>query len=202
MTGADRQRGLTLIEVLVALAVLGLLIVALNGGVRAGLTLWQAQQRHAEGTAELDAAARVLRNLLTRIPTRPMGDAEAAGLGLTRFEGSAGGFAFVGALPTGFGATRLARITLAARRRKFVVLWSPYRHEVPMGRPAAPAEAVLVRGIERLTFDYWGAPRPNDPPRWQAWWDALYPPQLIRIRVGFAEGDPRRWPDLLVAPLP
>jgi prepilin-type N-terminal cleavage/methylation domain-containing protein len=40
-----RQKGFTLLELLVALVVLGLLVVGLNQGVRAGLTMWGAQTR-------------------------------------------------------------------------------------------------------------------------------------------------------------
>ena len=36
----DRQSGFTLLELLVALVVLGLLVVGLTQGVRAGLTMW------------------------------------------------------------------------------------------------------------------------------------------------------------------
>ena len=56
-----RQTGFTLLELLVVVAVLGLLIIGLTQGVRAGLTLWDAQSRRTGETAELDAAARVLR---------------------------------------------------------------------------------------------------------------------------------------------
>ena len=56
-----RLTGFTLLELLVVVAVLGLLIIGLMQGMRAGLTLWDAQSRRTGETAELDAAARVLR---------------------------------------------------------------------------------------------------------------------------------------------
>ena len=59
-----RGRGFTLLEVLVALTVLGVLMVGLGQGVRLSLALWQAQTRRLAETAELDAGARALRGLL------------------------------------------------------------------------------------------------------------------------------------------
>jgi general secretion pathway protein J len=60
-----QQSGFSLLELLVALLVLGLLVVGLAQGVRAGLTMWSAQTRRLGETAELDAGARVLRMLLS-----------------------------------------------------------------------------------------------------------------------------------------
>ena len=70
-----RERGFTLLETLVALVVLGLLVVGLTHGVNVGLALWQAQSHRIGEAADLDAAERTLRNLLSGIPTSPGGDA-------------------------------------------------------------------------------------------------------------------------------
>jgi general secretion pathway protein J len=59
-----RQSGFTLLEMLVALVVLGFLMVGLTQGLRAGLTMWGAQTRRVGETADLDAGARVLRRIL------------------------------------------------------------------------------------------------------------------------------------------
>ena len=56
---------------LVVVIVLGLLMVGLTEGVRAGVALWGAQQRRVGETAELDAGARILRMLLTGISVPP-----------------------------------------------------------------------------------------------------------------------------------
>jgi prepilin-type N-terminal cleavage/methylation domain-containing protein len=47
-----RQGGFTLLEVLISLVILGFLLVGLTYGLRAGLALWAAQQRHLSETAE------------------------------------------------------------------------------------------------------------------------------------------------------
>jgi prepilin-type N-terminal cleavage/methylation domain-containing protein len=74
-----RKRGFSLLEMLVALTVLGLLMAGLNEGVRTGLGLWNAQTRHVGGIAQLDSTARLLRSLLVSIPwVRPRRRTRAA----------------------------------------------------------------------------------------------------------------------------
>ena len=195
----DRQSGFTLLELLVALVVLGLLVVGLTQGVRAGLTMWGAQTRRVGETGELDAGARVLRALLSGMWVPPQGGAGRGGVGKTDIEGRTDTLAFRGDLPTGLGTTRLANITLELRDRRLVLRWSPHRHEATSGPEPVPIETELIRGVERLDLAYWGSPSPDQAAGWQAQWDGPAIPGLIRVRLAFAKGDRRRWPDLIAA---
>jgi general secretion pathway protein J len=196
----DRRCGFTLLEMLVALVVLGFLVVGLTQGVRAGLALWQAQRHRLTQTADLDAAARMLRVLLTQMPGIPVSEPASSGNGATVTTGSSDRFAFVGDLPTGFGTTRRADITLGFDHRSLVLFWTPHHHEL-WSTPRPPlAETDLVHGIERLELAYWGVPAPGQPAGWQAQWDGPEPPDLVRLRLIFPKGDRRRWPDLIAAP--
>jgi len=60
--------------------------------------------------------------------------------------------------------------------------------------------AELLRGIARLDLAYWGTTAPDSPASWLAQWDGPAIPQLVRIRLTFAKGDGRHWPDMIVAP--
>jgi len=192
--------GFSLLEVLVALTVLGFLMVGLNQGVRTGLSLLTMQSRQVATTADLDATARVLRKLLTAIPVSPAVVLNpGAGPLAISFNGTAGELSFVGDLPTGLGGTRLADITLSARGGRLVLAWAPHRHEVATAAPEA-AETELLRGITHLELAYWGAGAPNVPPGWLARWEEKSLPPLIRIQVSFAKADPRQWPAMIVAP--
>ena len=195
---ATRQSGFTLLEVLVALAVLGLLVLGLSQGVRAGLALRQAQDRHLGNTAELDATMRLLRRTLSRLPALPDGNALLASDAGDAFAGEADRVSFVGDLPTGFGAARRADMTLIVRDGMLLLSWVPHRHAVAPAAPSA-AETVLLRGVERLDLAYWGSPD-GEPAGWQARWAGPAAPELIRLRLRFQRGDPRHWPDLIVAP--
>jgi general secretion pathway protein J len=194
------QTGFTLLEVLVVLVVLGLLVVGLTRGVRSGLAMWDAQTRRVGETSELDAAARILRTLLTGIAANPAGAVTPGAAGTTEFKGLPESVAFVGDLPDGLGSTRRAEIKIELRRERLVLSWTPRRHELSSAPPPEPVETELMRGVERIDVAYWGSSAPGQPPGWQPQWDGPAIPELIRLRLGFAKGDRRRWPDLIAAP--
>jgi len=194
---SERQSGFTLLEMLIALVVLGFLMVALTQGVRAGLTMWGAQTRRVAETADLDAGARVLRRLLSGISRLSAGGIFR---GTEKFEARPDSLMFVGDLPTGFGTTRRADITLELRQGRLVLRWTPHRHELSNAPAPQPIETELIRGVDRIDLAYWGSPSPEQPAGWQAQWDGPAIPELIRLRLALAKGDRRRFPDLIAAP--
>ncbi len=194
-----RQSGFTLLEMLVVVVVLGLLMIGLTQGVRAGLALWHAQQRRLDETAELDSSARLLRNLLTGIAAASASGL-AGGADAEAIHGQSDQLSFVGDMPTGLGTTRHADLTIALQRHRLVLIWKPQQHELSIGPPPKPTVTELISGVRRLAIAYWGSTAPDQPAAWQSQWDGATAPALIRIRVTFAKGDRRRWPDLIVAP--
>lgn len=196
-----RQNGFTLLEMLVALTVLALLMIGLSQGVRTGFAFWAAQSRRGGETAELDATARVLRSLLTGIPVPPAaapgrGQASSAAV----FEGRVDRLTFVGDLPTGFGDSRRADITIELSGGRLVLAWTAHRHELSTATAPVPAETELTHGLAGLEFAYWGDPSGAGAGAWLAQWDGPGLPELIRVRLSFPKGDGRRWPDLVAGP--
>jgi general secretion pathway protein J len=200
MAMCRHHRGFTLLEMLVVLIVLGFLMLGLNQGVRTGLGLWTVQSRQIGNTAELDTTARILRMLLTGLPIAPAAaiNPGAAPMALS-FAGAADHLTFVGDLPTGLGNTHRADITIEARGGRLVLVWSPHRHELASTKPASN-DTELLRGVARLDLAYWGTTAPDLPASWLAQWEGPAIPQLVRIRLTFAKGDARHWPDMIVAP--
>jgi general secretion pathway protein J len=194
-----RQGGFTLLEILIALLVLGLLMVGLVQGVRTGIAMWAAQRHRVADTADLDAAARLLRRLLTGIPQSSANGFTSAGPSRTGEIGDRRHFSFVADLPTGLGTTRRDDVTLELDDRRIVLRWLPHRDPAAQAIAATPMKAELVRGVERLELAYWGSPSPGQPDRWLSQWSSAANPVLIRIRLIFPKGDRRRWPDLIIA---
>jgi general secretion pathway protein J len=197
-----RQSGFTLLETLVVVVVLGFLVVGLAQGARTGLTLWEAQARRVGETAELDAAARILRTLLSGIVLQQSAALPGGVGGATEFKGTATSTTFVGDLPTGLGTTRRANITLEVRQGRLVLRWTPRRHEASDAPPPEPTETELIRHVDRLDLAYWGGSAPEQPPGWQAQWESSPLPDLIRVRLILARNDRRHFPDLITATQP
>lgn len=197
---AHRQLGFTLLELLVALGVFGFLLIALNNGVHTGLRIWNIQSREVSRTAELDATSRVVRTLLTEIPASPAATINPGSLPVAiAFIGKTEQLAFVGNLPTGLGGNRHADITLRLADSRFVLDWTPRRHALTAS-PMPARETEVLPGVERIEFAYWGRNSSDAPATWLESWDGPGLPELVRFRLTFARGDPRRWPDLIVAP--
>jgi general secretion pathway protein J len=198
----DRQSGFTLLETLVVVVVLGFLMVGLTHGVRTGLSLWEAQTRRVGETAELDAAARILRTLMSGIVLQPSAALSTAAAGQGEFKGTATSLSFVGDLPTGLGTTRHANITLELEQEQLVLRWAPRRHELSEAPPPESVKTELVSHVKHLDLAYWGASSPDQSPGWQAQWEGAAMPELIRIRLALAGNDRRRFPDLIAATQP
>ncbi|MGF1641921.1 MAG: prepilin-type N-terminal cleavage/methylation domain-containing protein [Rhodospirillales bacterium] len=198
--------GFTLLELLVAMTLLALLAGLLFGGLGFGVRVWE------RGEAELDTLAelQIAHDLIRRVVGRPMLSvlADEAGEEGAIFEGTADGLRLVGpspalALPGGIYRLGLGTDQRAGKIR-LVLTWRP----LVAGDDAPPPDAddnvaVLVDDIDRVRFSYFGT---DDADEGEAGWldqwpGAAGPPRLVRIDVTFAEGDRRRWPPLIVAPL-
>lgn len=187
-----RDAGFTLLEILVALVVLGFLMLGLSQGTRFGLQALTAQGRLLDERAELDAVDRTLRRLIERMD--PGGPNQAP-----KIEGGRGALAFTSELPAAAsGAARLADVAVMLNGGRLVLRWTPRVNAVRFGPPPAPQEAELLRGVERLDLAYWPPPPASG---WVDAWTEESLPQLVRIRLVFPQGDRRRWPDIVAAPL-
>lgn len=182
--------GFTLFEVLVALAVLGFTMVGLAQGARFGVRAWDMQGRVIDKRSELDAVDRALRRFIERAD--PGGGKEPASL-----QGTADHVAFTSELPAAAsGAARRADMVVLVSGGRLVLRWAPHLHVRRLGPRPAPAEEELLRGVRRAEFAYW-----SPTGGWVGAWSEQALPALVRVRLVFPEGDRRRWPDVVAAPL-
>jgi general secretion pathway protein J len=183
--------GFTLLEILVALAVFGFLLVGLSQTVRFGLTAWHQDVRISTGKTDLEAVDRALRLIVENFAP---GDDQAR----PPIEGSPSALTGVTQLRVPGSGLVPVRVeaSLALSGRRLVLRWRPQHHWAPVSAPVPPQETSLVGGVSRLAIEYW---RP--PGSWVSAWREADLPLLIRFRLTFSGPDAPRWPDIIVAPL-
>jgi general secretion pathway protein J len=183
--------GFTLLEVLVALVVLALLMAGIAQGTRFGLAAWSRQSAMLGAGDDLDAVDRTLRAILAP----PNAALPASGGGV---DGRVDRLALDSLLPLALATgDRSARIELVVDARRLMIRWTPRLASAETGQPAR-GEIVLIDNIEQVQFGYWGSTQPGLS-GWLTQWTGPQMPALTRVHLVFPDGDPRRWPDIVVA---
>ncbi len=187
----DREAGFTLLEIIVALVVLGVLFASLSQGVRFGFASWGRQDQALRRGEALSATDRTLRRLIEQMD--PGSEREGATLA-----GRAHAMAFIAPLPGGAGASPApADMRLGVNDGHLVLSWLPHRHAVRLVPAPPPQTTVLLDGISGIDLGYWS----DGSQRWSSSWTNNTLPDLVRIRIVFGEHDPRHWPDIVEAPV-
>lgn len=190
-----RSGGFTLLELLVAMAVLGLLTVVLSGSLRFGLRAWETGQRASDALETASTVQPLLRRQIEQAYPLLARTGEPAVV----FEGGRQRLRFLTLLPERAGGGGLADVALsyradAAGGGRLEMAWQPLGERE---RPAA--SRTLFDGVDALDFAYYGGERRTGTAEWrETWEDAGFLPALVRLRVRFRDG--RAWPDLVAAP--
>lgn len=176
--GERADSGFTLLELLIATTILGLLLVALTGGVRFAGQAWDTQQRRSDLSGDLDAVQNILRQLIT------------SGSG---FDGNEGSLRFVSALPLALARGGLYDVELRVSGGHLLFSWNP--HFKGPAQMSAPAEIELINGVTDFALSYY-----VPPDGWQRVAKSeIAPPTLVRVNLRL--GQARAWPPLVVAPM-
>lgn len=178
-----KSRGFTLLETLVVLAVFGLLMLALQFGLRAVLDMVGHQDRTRIFVSEFETADRTIRLMIEQIDPNE-GGALAGTDRVMRVATS---------LP-GVPAVRAALHVYEGRRLS--LRWTASPHVWLAAAPVA-RETPLLDGIARIEIAY--AILDNAGLHWVSRWDQNGLPALIRVRL-IPTGGPHIWPDIVAVP--
>ena len=194
MTSPGRIRsaaGFTLLELLVALAVLGLLLDVLGLGMRFGMSVSSRVIRSSDISADLEAVDNVLRRLIE-------GMDPGHGRDPAPFVGATHRLDFITAMPDdGLAQEHRMRVgVFVDSAHRLILRWRPYLRALPLRALPPPSETELLSNVERIDLAFW---QPGG--GWSTAWRSSELPVLIRVRLTFPFGDPRHWPDIVAAPL-
>jgi len=192
----ESQSGFTLLELLVSLAILAMAAVTVAAGLSGANRFWERGTQRQQAGRTVEAAEAVLRQRLEQIDPATLFSGAAA---QTDFSGTVDTLRFLAPPPASFGVGALRRNTVSLAADGTLLLSSTSDVLRRTGLPTR--DESLLRGVQSLTFAYFGAGPPDGVPRWRDSWRMRQTlPALIRIRVRFPSDDPRWWPDLIVAP--
>lgn len=193
-----REDGFTLVEMLVSLTLLAMAAALMATGLASARGLWGRIEGTARRGEQVEAAQTLLRDRIQRLSpvTRfnngaPYADVDGAG---SEIEFTA--------LP--LDADRPApmqRFRLELSDGDLVLESRGKDPARPNETAEAPDRRVLLGGVAELNIDYYGADAPGGAPGWRETWSREpAPPELVRIRLKFSDGDRRIWPALVVRP--
>jgi general secretion pathway protein J len=195
----ESPSGFTLVEMLVGLALLGLMTLLLFGALRFSIRSWDRAEAKTLQVVDVRIVEGVLR--------REIGKAFPLRVGLANenkiaFEGDSRRVHFVTALPAHLSGGGLSLIALefaedrAEMRQdqagKVLVL----KHVIPDGdtRDFSALDksdrSVLLKGLEDVEFAYFGRDNDQTEASWRAQWTASARiPTLLRIKLKFVRSD-------------
>lgn len=198
---ANGEAGFTLVELLVALALFSLLVILLFDNVRAGLQAWRHSGQYAEDIGRRASVQDTLRRLIGNL--YPMAVHDGSGVQRIDFDGARDRIAFLGGAPTVLSSGGRFRYAVSLEgeqgRANLVLRASPELADTK--DISAATKTVLLPDIAQVEFSYFGDAPAERRQNWRdAWQRRADSPKLVRVRITFAPGDARSWPELLIAP--
>ena len=182
-----RDAGFTLLEMLVALVVFGLVMAGLAQTFRFGLTAFSSTTRRSIGPETLAAMDAALTRMIAQARSGSM-------------LGSPDRLAFTTTLPAGAGlGGGLADVAISVTPDGTMLMrYRAHPPGIPLIAPRPPGIEILAHGVGTLKASYL-TPQPGGAPAWSGLWPGGGLPLLVRIHIDLTNG--QTWPDLIAAPV-
>ncbi|ADE16676.1 general secretion pathway protein J [Nitrosococcus halophilus Nc 4] len=188
-------QGFTLVELLIAMTLVGMMLVILFSGLRLSTRSWEAAEQKLAVVEKQRVIEGLFRRQIREQKLLFFNDPEQGQV--MTFAGTSEGMQFVAPLLTRLGLGGLYWITFEVVKEggesHLVMNWWPYR---PEGLEEEGREReVLLEAVEEIAFSYFGKEAVGEAPEWhERWEDPQRPPQLVRLQVRTQEAE---WPELI-----
>jgi general secretion pathway protein J len=175
-----RQAGFTLLELLVAMALMAMLAVGLGSGIHLGTRVWERAEAGRDEWSERQATRLLLQRTLQRLIPQNLSQEPTDATVL--FLGDRRALRFVGPAPAASAPPGLYRMEFALvagdSGLEFVFRWQPHAGE-PLGAPfIAAGQRVLLSAIDAAALSYFGTREGG----WLAAWSGRVDlPQLVKL---------------------
>ena len=201
MARAGRNNGFTLIEMLIAMTLLGVMVVLLFSSLRIAAESWNAGEAKTVAVNKKSVVYQFFKNRFSTIKpllTQYVENADEGGLNQPVFLGLNNRLRFVAALPTSSARKGLQVFDITVTPNDgqdyltMKVALSPY-----LQTEAAPPETVvLLDHIKQCLFSYYGNKNLESSGEWQEeWLGTEQLPQLIKVQILL--DDDSFWPNMV-----
>lgn len=206
-------RGFTLLEMLIAIAILGIMMAVLFSCFAASSRSWNTGEKHLQKVEQMAMVQGFFRKHLAAAWNQADLPGEGQGESGTTdtldkqkveqeafFQGDEQSLQFVSLLPASAarGGWHLFKVGLKPGTAALYVTTTPY---LPFykGVPQEPEAIEILPGLETLAIAYWGKKPDDDAPQWHREWANIPAlPELVSINLTLRGQKP--WPTLVVAP--
>ncbi|HEY1709340.1 MAG TPA: hypothetical protein VGG10_13820 [Rhizomicrobium sp.] len=192
----NREGGYTLFELMATLLILSSVFMLLITGIHTTRRVWEHTDDTSNRIDGIVTAENLLRSRLEHAFPQTKFDSVKP---YADFKGSADGIEFLSSPGDDEALPGLHRYELTVSPQGNLVLLSA---SDLANANILKRQQVLLHNVESASVEYYGPSASGGAANWQDHWvtrDTL--PELIRIHVQFAPGDPRVWPDLIIHPV-
>ena len=194
----SRMRGFTLVEILVAITLLGLIAVALGAALRG---MVQTESKVADRLTRIDdfrTSTALVKSIAGRVWAQKRTSVQNQGQGAFAFQGTPEGMAWIGVMPPRYGAGGRYFFRLALEQTgegaSLVLRFSPWR-DIPGFPDWSQADArVLAQNITDFSITY--EDDMTEPRQWgRSWPVADRLPGHVNLQIATAQA---AWPNIVV----
>ncbi len=169
--------GFTLLEILVAVVVLGFILAGLTQATRFGINAWDVQTRLTDNAAQMERLDRILRLVIEQAAPPLAADDKP-------FTGQEHRLVLVTRLPDQPPTQPIRRAQVAIGvddQHRLLLRWVPHPNAVAI-KPVPPAQQiVLAEGVDHLDVSYRQAVA--DGGKWKTTWDDTPLPALVTMHI-------------------